>query len=385
MKTLRCLLGLLISTIAAAPSFSARAAVINTLTGGVQTGTIAMGSLTQSVTITSVNPLKAFVICRESASNGSQASDRVNCQLNSATTLTVTIGVADANVIVRWHVVEFLSGVSVQRGLVTTATFAAGVATVNVTLTTAVNLTKAFPLMTATTATTSRTVDEEVTPTAELTTGTNLRLTRNQSGNPIAVAWQVVQIESASVQKGTLNMLQGSLTITAPLSPPVDVARTFLIFTANGGNNVNGVESRYRTTGVITNSTTLTFTRAVNGGGGNDVDISWFAVRMTDGTTVQRSSNTTASAATTTMNAAISAVVTNRSVPFISMRGAAGRTSNNDFDDTSWVAALTSTTNLQMTKSATASNASNATVAWEVVQFANAPNLIDGDGREVFP
>jgi len=46
---------------------------------------------------------------------------------------------------------------------------------------------------------------------------------------------------------------------------------------------------------------------------------------------------------------------------------------------------LTSTTNLQMTKSATASNASNATVAWEVVQFANAPNLIDGDGREVFP
>jgi len=29
--------------------------------------------------------------------------------------------------------------------------------------------------------------------------------------------------------------------------------------------------------------------------------------------------------------------------------------------------------------------ASNATVAWEVVQFANAPHVIDGDGREIFP
>src|SRR6185436_16619473 len=107
----------------------------------------------------------------------------------------------------------------------------------------------AFPLTTATTATTSRSVDEEVTPTTELTTSTNLRLTRNQSGNPIAVAWQVVQIESASVQKGFLNMPQGNLTVTGTLSPPVDTARTFLVFTANGGASVNGVESRYRTTG----------------------------------------------------------------------------------------------------------------------------------------
>ena len=143
-------------------------------------------------------------------------------------------------------------------------------------------------------------------------------------------------------------MPQANLTATAALSPPVDTARTFLIFTANGGNATNGVESRYRVT-------------------------------------VQRGSNTTAGAGTTTMNATISAIVTNRSVPIISMRGDAARTSNNDFDDTSWAAAITSTTNVQVTKSASASLASNATVAWEVVQFANAPNPIDGDGREIFP
>jgi len=381
MKTARCLQGLLISAIAVGWSLAAGAAVIKS----VQTGTVTMGTVTQSVAITSVTPAKAFVICQESASNGSQASDRVTCELNAATTLTITIGVADATVAVRWYVVEFLSGASVQRGLVPTATFGTAVATVNVTLATAVDLTQAFPLMTATTATTNRTIDEEVTPTAELTTSTNLRLTRSQTGDSIAVAWQVVQIESTSVQKGTLNMPQANVIATAPLSPPVDTARTFLIFTANGGNATNGVESRYRVTGVITNSTTLTFTRAVNGGAGNDVNIAWFAVRMTDGTTVQRGSNTTPGAGTTTMNAAISAIVINRSLPIISMRGDAARTSNNDFDDTSWAAALTSTTNLQLTKSTSASNASNATLAWEVVQFANTPNLVDGDGREVFP
>jgi hypothetical protein len=32
-----------------------------------------------------------------------------------------------------------------------------------------------------------------------------------------------------------------------------------------------------------------------------------------------------------------------------------------------------------------ATNSTNATVAWQVVQFNNQPNLVDGDGREIFP
>jgi hypothetical protein len=46
---------------------------------------------------------------------------------------------------------------------------------------------------------------------------------------------------------------------------------------------------------------------------------------------------------------------------------------------------LTSTTNLQLTKSTTPLNQANTTIAWQVVQFANAPQLIEGDGREIFP
>jgi hypothetical protein len=86
------------------------------------------------------------------------------------------------------------------------------------------------------------------------------------------------------------------------------------------------------------------------------------------------------------MNAALpSAVVINRSVPFISVRGDPATGSfQTDLDDTSWRAALTTTTNLRLTRAAGATT-TNATVAWQVVQFNNQPNLVDGDGREIFP
>jgi hypothetical protein len=187
------------------------------------------------------------------------------------------------------------------------------------------------------------------------------------------------------VQSGTTSIAKNTTSITAPLNPAVDTTRTFLVFTGNGGNKIVGIESEYLTTGVITNATTLTFARAAaaNGNGGQ-VDIAWFAVRMTDGTTVQRGTNTTPSPGTT-MNAALTAIVLARSVPMISVSGDPGSTADDALDDNSWAAAFTSTTNLRLTTSTNAQNNVNTTVAWEVVQFTDKPNLVDGDGREIFP
>jgi hypothetical protein len=279
--------------------------------------------------------------------------------------------------------VEFLSGVTVQRGL----TSLGASLTVAVPIS-AVNLAKTFVLISERINDGSTNRDERWTTTAELTSTTNLRLTRTDAsgGNAPSIAWQVIQIESAVVQSGIATIAQGALSTTAPLSPAVDTTRTFLVFTTSAGNAINGVESRYMTTGVLTDATTLTFTRAlIRNVAGGQVDIRWFAVRMTDGTTVQRGpagpSGTGAGSAT--MNATLApAIVTNRSVPIISVIGDAGSSASTNLNDTSWEAAFTSTTNLQLTR--VAANNSNATVAWQVVQFANTPNRIDGDGREIF-
>jgi hypothetical protein len=77
--------------------------------------------------------------------------------------------------------------------------------------------------------------------------------------------------------------------------------------------------------------------------------------------------------------------VINRSVPFVSVSGDPTSGANDDIEDNSRAAALTSTTNLQLTKSTTALNQAHTTIAWQVVQFASVPNRVDGDGREVFP
>jgi hypothetical protein len=106
---------------------------------------------------------------------------------------------------------------------------------------------------------------------------------------------------------------------------------------------------------------------------------------MTDGSQVL-GGTTTIPAATNTQNQALpNSFVINRSVPFISARDGAGATGTADLDDTSWKAVLTTPTNLQLAKTTGGSNSAAATVAWFVVQFATAPNLIDGDGREIFP
>jgi hypothetical protein len=233
-------------------------------------------------------------------------------------------------------------------------------------------------------------IDEQWTVQAQLTSPTNLQLTRNATATAINVAWQVIQIASAAVQSGSASIAINALTATAALNPPVDLTRTFLVFTRSGGSGSFGVESFYQTTGQITNATTLTFTRAFQGNFANSqVDIAWFAVRMTDGTTVQRGLQgpSGVGGASATMNAVLpSAIAINRSVPFISVMGdPAPANPFSNLDDTSWKAALTSTTNLRLTRAAGAANVSNATMAWQVVQFNDRPNLVDGDGREIFP
>jgi hypothetical protein len=360
---------------------SAGAAVVKS----VQTGTITMSPATQAVPITSVTIAKTFVVCQsDTGGNNNDSTLRVTCELTNSTTLTITVSAVLAAQTVRWYVVEFWSGVSVQSGLTSlgaSLTVAVPIA--------AVTLAKTFVLISERINDASSNRDERWTTTAQLTSTTNLQLTRTDAGAATSIAWQVIQIESAFVQAGTVTIAtnQTAATVTLSAANAVDTTRTFLVFTRSAGTAVNGREYFYQTTGEITNATTFTFARAFQNGNANtQVDIAWFAVRMTDGTTVQRGlvgpSGTGAGSAT--MNAALaSAIVINRSVPIISARGDAGDNATTNLNDTSWKAGFTTTTNLQMTR--VASNSSNATVAWQVVQFSDAPNLVDGDGREFFP
>jgi len=386
MKTLSWWLVPVVLAFGLATSLPVRAAVLKS----VQTGTVAMNPAVQPVAIASVVTARTFVVCEgDTGGVGSNPTVRATCELPNtvnATTLTITTNVADATMTVRWYVVEFLSGVTVQRGLVPTGTFTGVTATVPVGIA-AVNLAKTFVLTTERVNSATQTIDEEWTTLAQLTTTTNLQITRLETGVALAVAWQVIQIESASVQSGTTTIPAASAPATAVLGTPVDVSRTFLVFSQNGGTAIGGDEGLYRITGVITNATTLTFQRAKAGAANTQINVAWFAVRMTDGTTVQRnlcgpSGNvSTMPAAPAGCLTLAPAIVPTRSVAFISARGdAASGSPTADLDDTSWKSALAAGA-ITLTRSAGASNSTSDTVAWQVVSSTTSPISLTGTGE----
>ena len=357
----------------------------------VQSNTQTMAATPATVNLpTPVIATNAFVICQaDTGAAGSNPTARATCELNSNTQLTITTSVADPSatpLTVRWYVVEFLSGVSVQRGL---ANFAAATPTTPVALGTAVNLASSFVLVTERMNSATQTIDQQWTVRAQLTTINNLQLTRNASGTAVGVAWQVIQIDSAAVQSGITTIAINATIATAPLNPPVDAGHTFLVFSRSAGSLVGGDERLYQVTGKITAPNTITFTRAFQTGAANDqVDIVWYAVRMTDGTTVQNNvcgpSGTGAASATMPNTPAgcltiPTVIATNRSIALLSTRGdAASGTPTGDLDDTSWRSTLAPAGNaIVLNRSAGSSLTTNATVAWQVVQFNNAANTID--------
>jgi len=351
----------------------------------VQTGTRTMAATSETLGaaqgFAGVTDLtRSFVVCTQQASS-SNASFRVACDLSSPTTLTLTAGATGP--VVQWSVAEFKGGVSVQRN---TASFATTDTTLNVPLT-SVDLTKSFVLISQWTSSASQITDEQWTTRARLTSSTNLELSRNASGTDLTVAWQVVQMSAASVQRGAVcigaaGTCPGSngSTNTATLATPVDTSKSFIVMSRKGGSLVGGIEAEYQVRadfssyGASINGLTFSRTTTVTTAN-HQVDIAWEVVSLSDGSTVRRGSSSTGATTDTTISPTLSpSVVTSQSVPFISVSGGGG-TATDNLDETSWTAAVSSSA-LALTRAGTGTN---ATIAWQVVQFAT-----NGGGPAVF-
>jgi hypothetical protein len=410
MKISRYWHGLLLLAFGLAWSLPAGAAVIKNVQSGLYlfTPSPVAAQSTTTVNITSVNTARTFVVC-QNRSQDSHDMTRATCVLTSPTTLVITIGgrtgidTTNSTVTIQWYVVEFLSGVTVQRGLATLPASGGTSLLLNVTLSPAVNLAKSFVINSERINEDNDNTDERWTTRARLTTTTNLALDRNEAGTVLNVAWQVIQIESAYVQSGTTSIAAGSYSNNGGLTYEVPagqggsvVNRTFLAFSRMAGGAANGVEREYHISGRIQSTglnvnfdrpsspwTTAPTTPQTG------TSTAWFAVRMTDGTTVQSGSNTTTSPGQTIIDVTLSpAIVINRSVPIISVRGdPATTTLNGDLDDVSWYAVFTSTTNLRLQRPSC--TGCIATVSWFVVQFPDAikGNAWNGliDRREIYP
>ena len=298
---------------------SASAALLKSVTRG--TVNLPNNATPTQIALTGVDITKAFVICSQRSFDSTASNMLYSCDLNTggaggAARLTITPGTAPggATSFVQYYVAEFTAGVSVQRG---TASFTG----TNLTPTaapalTAVDCTKSFVLTSVRTTQGTATVDERWTVRATLgtaaapctTTTSNLELTRleGSAGTTVTVPWQVVTYEGASVQRGTSCIGAAGTCGAVPggynqglnnritLTTAVDTSKSFLLFTAQAGTAIAGVDGEYLVRGEFTATGAavgfVRFERSTDTTTANHhVQISWEVVTLNDGSTVQGS------------------------------------------------------------------------------------------------
>src|SRR5579872_7250 len=109
---------LLLTLLASAPMLHAATVVRSVQSGTV---TVAAGTTATTVTINSVTTANAFLVFGVTANDTRESNYGVSGNITAATTLSFTRSANNTAVTVQWYVIEFSSGVTVQRGVATIA------------------------------------------------------------------------------------------------------------------------------------------------------------------------------------------------------------------------------------------------------------------------
>ncbi|MGH7313504.1 MAG: PQQ-binding-like beta-propeller repeat protein [Candidatus Rokuibacteriota bacterium] len=339
----------------------------------VQSGTATLTTQASlSVPISPVTLARSILFFSVREDNFEPTNGHVRGRLTSGTNIQFNREGTATTTTIEWYVAEFLGGVSVQHGSTNVTA-----APMNVAIS-PVNLGKTFVL--ASWQKPGSTYGNDDVLRARLTSPTNLELTHDTAGSTLdgTADWQVVSMANASVQRGDLSFLSTDASLTVPVAS-VDTTKSFVVaswLSYGGAIGANFVRGR------ITSPTQLTFDRGTTGAA---LDLTWYLVTLTDGSSVQ-SGNASFGAAATQVDVSLSAVTLSRSVAFLSGNQRGGSTpyaglSPNDNPGVGWFTAdMTGTTNLRLTRSVTGS--ATAEAAWFVVSFAQgveAPTVISGD------
>ncbi len=339
----------------------------------VQSGTNTIAAPNSAITVTlpqAVTPSNSFLIFSTSSNGPAPNNTFVTGQLDASNGAALTFSCAIAPgpatpVSIQWYVAQFTHGVTVQRGSV-----AMNGTTVNVPIPTAVDLSKSFPIISLKTSDATFGGGEFIQ--AAISSTTNLQLSANNIPTaPSTVSWQVIQFDNVSVQYGTISLPAGAFSTDVPLSSPIIPSQSWLLFT-NSTNFASNDMRQNLLQSSITGANDLLFTR--NGFGITSVlNVSWYVVQFSDGTAVQ--SGTEAFQPTDLTNGALlQSIALNQSIASAGGLYYGGGDVLTNTQTNPEVAmgllALTSTTNLQITRATNGGGAGWASnFGWNVVQF----------------
>lgn len=366
---------------------ASRAAFVDTTTNGpnsaaadacfpsatVQSGTATnSASGTQTVTISSVDPAKAFLIFSTRHNSNRPVGSVLGGQIASATTIEFHRNTNEgppSDIDIQWYVVEYACGVNVQRGSVSQSSTA-----VNVAISAVAATDQAFVTYSKSAATTDTTWGSNEWVLADLTSTTNLQFRSNQANSAHTIYWQVVEFTDPSrisVQRGTTTIPTASNSTTVTLPTSVDTTASFVLVSIRTDvSNTYIDETMLRSR--LLSSTSLQLSRGFADNG--PTEIGWQVIELNDRSTVQHG-QATMSGGDGSDTVTISSVDLGRATAFSGSQNGGGQNGGlqSYFDDDiigdgSATFGFASSTQLSIQRNSTQDTGS---FGWQVVEWGN--------------
>jgi hypothetical protein len=243
--------------------------------------------------------------------------------LANATTVEfgrVTSGAGDIEI--SWSVIEYFSGVAVQRGEVFQTSTSVDVTLPNVL--SAVD--QAFVTVSKTPASVDTGWDEDDPIVAELTSTSNLQIRAGTANAAHRIWWQVVEFTNPAhifVQRGVTSLLAGDASEVVALGTGVDTSKAFVLVghtTSGSGNDIGARVLRGR----LVDANNLLVDRSLAGDSDDLDEVAWQVVELNDGSTVS-SGSVVLSPGDASDSVNIGALDASRSAAFVSGQAAGGQ------------------------------------------------------------
>jgi len=203
----------------------------------------------QAITISAVDTTKAFVKISYRIDSADPQYYLINCQLENSTTVRIKRYSGGVAVTIHWQVIEFTSGVTVQRGVRYMNS-----TTENISIS-SVDLSKSFPIITWLNLGTQFSTEDAMQ--AYISSSTNLELKAYGAGGTVEVQWQVIEYDNASVQvvhDHIVNSDNTNATISA-----VNLDKTFYV--GSWGSSLAPTGTHNMPSWFLTSTTNLQFYR----------------------------------------------------------------------------------------------------------------------------
>ena len=341
------------------------ALTVNSVQTGISTFATTDTTMTQS--ITSVTTANAFVyihgvVFNSGTQDNSYRTSMVTVDFSLSNELTFTRATAGSqnSLDIYWTVIEFSSGVSVQRGSVSNPN------NDNVTIS-SVNTSRTFPLISM------RGNDANSNDyffTADIDSSTNLSLdnTGTTVFGPGNITWQVITMDDASVQKLTGSITSGDGTVKNITASSVTEANSFIAVTHRNGTTTSSHQANYCWKWRLSSATNVEMER-----NSADSDTNYYCIYIIEMSEVSSQRSEGTFGASSTDGDSITTVDLTRTIAFnhCSSQHLANNSSTGNMDDTDKCGVyLSSSTQVVAIRSGTTSN--STVTEMEIVQFSDS-------------